>query len=107
MQGAGIPHPSVASPSNPVSSHDMKDKLISSGEHLMRADRERAAASVSRTWCDALGELQGLQTEQHCNEFSCHFAPANSPDGGLGLGRAGARMPPEPGHPHPGSHPSA
>ena len=90
MTGAVIPHPALAdegSPAAPLSSHDMKDRLISEGERLMEADRAAAAAAVSRTWCDALESLPGFETEQECGEFSCTFASPGDAGPAHGLGR--------------------
>lgn len=88
MVGAVFPHPALASAaaSGALSSHDMKDRLVQSGDALIQADRNAAAASVSRTWCDALKDMPGFETEQECGEFSCTFAPAGAA-GGTGLGR--------------------
>jgi hypothetical protein len=91
MVGARYPHPALAGPaggaSGPLSSHDMKERLVNSGDALIQADRNAAAAAVSRTWCDALKDMPGFETEQECGEFSCTFAPASEPAGGTGLGR--------------------
>jgi hypothetical protein len=65
----------------------MKERLVNSGDALIQADRNAAAAAVSRTWCDALKDMPGFETEQECGEFSCTFAPASEPAGGTGLGR--------------------
>lgn len=88
MVGAKFPHPALASSaSGPLSSHAMKDRLVQSGDALIQADRNAAAASVSRTWCDALKDMPGFETEQECGEFSCSFAPSAADAGGTGIGR--------------------
>jgi hypothetical protein len=101
MVGARYPHPALASSgaagaaTGPLSSHDMKERLVKSGDALIQADRDAAAAAVSRTWCDALKDMPGFETEQECGEFSCTFAPATAAaseagaasSGGIGLGR--------------------
>ena len=82
--GARYPHPAAEGErGRPLSSQEMKDRLVRDGGLLMEADRKAAASAVSRTWCDAL-ELPGFETEQECGEFGCAFAPAPE---GTGIGR--------------------
>jgi hypothetical protein len=89
MAGSLYPHPALsASRGAQLSSHDMKDRLVSEGAVLMEADREAAAAAVSGAWCDALKDLPGFETVQHCGEFSCSFAAPEA------VGASGAGRPP-------------
>lgn len=95
------PRGSAPLPATRVPAHERKNEMIARAEDIIRADRERAAASVGAKIDDeaALAAVPGFEITQACDTRSCSFAstvpiPGQPDNTGIGTKTAVASGPP-------------